>query len=322
MLKLASVVDLATWGIPAWGLSVLMAGGVAVAADGGACQTIRFADVGWTDIAATTATASAVLEALGYETDVQLLAVPVTFASLANNDIDVFLGNWMPTMEADIAPYRDKGSIKVTGANLEGAKYTLAVPKYAFDAGLKSFDDIAKFKTELDGKIYGIEAGNDGNRLILGMIEANKFSLAGFELVESSEQGMLSEVGRAIKEKKPVVFLGWEPHPMNTNYDIAYLPGGDEVFGPNLGGATIYTNVRKDFVADCPNAGRFVSNLKFTLQMENEMMGLILNDGDEPKVAATTWLKAHPDAVKPWLDGVTTYGGDDAFTAVSAKLGF
>ncbi len=295
--------------------------GPALAVDGDACTTVRFADVGWTDIAATTGVASVVLEGLGYQPDVQLLALPVTFASLANGDIDVFLGNWMPTMEADLKPYVDKGTIEVTGVNLEGAKYTLAVPKYAFDAGLKSFADIAKFKTELEGKIYGIEPGNDGNSLILGMIEGGKFDLSGFELVESSEQGMLAEVSRAVKETKPIVFLGWEPHPMNARFEMAYLEGGDEVFGPNFGGATIYTNTRKNFSADCPNLGKFVGNLKFTLALENEIMGDILDNGAEAKDAAKTWLKAHPDMLGPWLNGVTTRDGKDGLAAVKASLG-
>ena len=293
----------------------------AVAADGDACTTVRFADVGWTDIAATTGAASAVLEGLGYQPEVQLLALPVTFASLANGDIDVFLGNWMPTMEADLKPYLDKGTIEVTGINLEGAKYTLAVPKYAFDAGLKSFGDIAKFKTELDGKIYGIEPGNDGNRLILGMINDGKFDLTGFELVESSEQGMLAEVSRAVKDNKPIVFLGWEPHPMNARFEMAYLSGGDDIFGPNFGGATIYTNTRKNFAADCPNLGKFVGNLKFTLPLENEIMGDILDNGADAKDAAKAWLKAHPDTLTPWLNGVTTRDGKDGLAAVKASLG-
>ena len=69
-----------------------------------ACEQVTFSDVGWTDITATTAVSSVILDALGYETDIKLLSVPVTYASLAKGDIDVFLGNWMPTMEADIAP--------------------------------------------------------------------------------------------------------------------------------------------------------------------------------------------------------------------------
>jgi len=39
--------------------------------------------------------------------------------------------------------------------NLSGAKYTLAVPAYLYDKGLKSFSDIAKFGPELDNKIFG-----------------------------------------------------------------------------------------------------------------------------------------------------------------------
>ncbi len=67
---------------------------------------MRFADVGWTDVTATTALASRVLRSIGYSPAITVLSVPVTFASLQNKDIDVFLGNWMPTQEADIGRYR------------------------------------------------------------------------------------------------------------------------------------------------------------------------------------------------------------------------
>jgi glycine betaine/proline transport system substrate-binding protein len=295
--------------------------GTAFAADPESCKAVRFSDVGWTDITATTATASVILEALGYEPSVEILSVPVTYTSLKNKDIDVFLGNWMPTMEADIKPYLEDKSVETIVTNLEGAKYTLAVPKYTYDAGLKDFADIAKFKDKLDGKIYGIEAGNDGNRLILDMISANKFDLSGFELVESSEAGMLSAVQKAAGSKEDVVFLGWEPHPMNANVEMAYLSGGDDVFGPNFGGATVHTNVRAGYTTECPNVGKFVTNLVFSLEMENEIMGLILNDGKEPNAAATEWLKANPDAVTPWLAGVTTFDGGDAGAALKSALG-
>ena len=292
----------------------------AQAADSEACKTVRFSDVGWTDITATTATATVVLKALGYEPVTQALSVPVTYSSLKNGDIDVFLGNWMPTMEADIKPYREDGSVVSLGANLEGAKYTLAVPKYTYEAGVKTFQDIAKFKDQLDGKIYGIEPGNDGNRLILDMIENDTFGLKTFEVVESSEAGMLSAVAKAARKKEHLVFLGWEPHPMNANFEMAYLEGGDDVFGPNLGGATVHTNVRKGYIGECPNAGKLVSNLKFTLQMENEIMGAILNDGTDPEEAATNWLKANPGVMDAWLAGVTTFDGGDGMAAAKSAF--
>jgi glycine betaine/proline transport system substrate-binding protein len=308
------------WAI--WSLAALLLGvPVARAAEPASCQAVRFADVGWTDITATTALASRILEALGYEPRTDVLAVPVTYASMKNKDIDVFLGNWMPTMEADRKSYVEDGSVEVVRPNLEGAKYTLAVPTYLYDQGLKSFTDIAKFKDQLDGKIYGIEPGNDGNRLILGMIEGNKFDLGGFELVESSEQGMLSQVERATRREEPIVFLGWEPHPMNTRFKLSYLEGGDEVFGPNYGGATVFTNVRGGYLNECPNVGTFLKNLGFTLALENELMGAILFDGAEPSAAAETWIKANMAAVEPWLAGVTTFDGKPAAEALRSELG-
>ena len=295
--------------------------GVALAKDAGSCKAVRFSDVGWTDITATTAATSEVLKALGYTPKTEVLSVPVTYTSMKNKKIDVFLGNWMPTMEADRKPYLDKKQIEVIGANLEGAKYTLAVPAYTYDAGLKSFADIAKMKDKLAGKIYGIEPGNDGNRLILDMIKDNKFELKGFELVESSEQGMLAEVERATKKNEDIVFLGWEPHPMNTKFQMKYLEGGDDVFGPNYGGATVYTNTRAGYSKDCPNVGKLLTNLTFTLKMENEIMGAILFDKQEGDKAAAAWLKANPAILDKWLDGVTTLDGKPGLPAVKTALG-
>jgi glycine betaine/proline transport system substrate-binding protein len=284
------------------------------------CDKIVFSDVGWTDITATTAATTLVLEALGYETETKVLAIPVTMTGLAEGDIDVFLGNWMPTMEADIAPYREAGTVEVVQANLEGAKYTLATNEAGAALGISDFGNIKDHKDALDGKIYGIEPGNDGNRLISEMIASDTFGLAGFELIESSEQGMLAEVANKDTEGSAIVFLGWEPHPMNANFKMTYLTGGDDVFGPNFGGATVYTNTRAGYVAECPNQGKFLTNLVFSLPMENEIMGAILNDGTDPSDAAKAWLAGHPDAWKPWVEGVTTKDGGDAVAAIEAAL--
>ena len=284
------------------------------------CDKVIFSDVGWTDITATTATSALILEALGYETEIKVLSVPVTYAGLAGGDIDVFLGNWMPTMEADIAAYRDAGTVETVRTNLEGAKYTLATNEAGAALGITDFASIAANKDALEGQIYGIEPGNDGNRLILDMIASGPFKLDGFEVVESSEQGMLAEVKKASEDGKPIVFLGWEPHPMNANFKMTYLAGGDDFFGPDFGGATVATNVRAGYVAECPNTGKLLQNLGFSLAMENEIMGAILNDSADPADAAKAWLAANPDALGPWLDGVTTKDGGDAMAAVTAAL--
>jgi glycine betaine/proline transport system substrate-binding protein len=285
------------------------------------CGTVTFSDVGWTDITATTAATTVVLEALGYDTEIETLSVPVTYISLAKGDVDVFLGNWMPTMEADIAPYREAGTVETVRVNLEGAKYTLATNAAGAALGIDSFDDLAANAEALDGQIYGIESGNDGNRLIQDMIDADAFGLSGFELVESSEQGMLAQVERLSKRDEPIIFLGWEPHPMNANFDMSYLEGGDDWFGPNLGGAEVATNVTAGYVEACPNVGKLLQNLEFSLAMENEIMGAILNDGTDPDAAAKAWLSANPGVLDTWLAGVTTQDGGDAVAAAKAALG-
>ncbi|WP_028693426.1 choline ABC transporter substrate-binding protein [Pseudomonas cremoricolorata] len=296
---------------------------LAQAAEPEQCQTVRFSDVGWTDITVTTAVTSAVLEALGYKTKTTMISVPVTYKSLASGkDLDVFLGNWMPTMENDIKAYRDAGTVETLRPNLENAKYTLAVSQSLYDKGLKDFSDIAKFKNELGAKLYGIEPGNDGNRTIQSMIDKNAFGLkdAGFKLVQSSEAGMLTAVERAKRQNEGVVFLGWEPHPMNKRFQMQYLTGGDDFFGPDFGKATVYTNTRKGYAQECSNVGQLLKNLSFTLDMESTLMGKVLDDKMKPSAAAQAWLKNNPQVLDTWLAGVTTVDGKPGLEAAKAKL--
>ena len=290
------------------------------AAEEASCKTVRFADVGWSDIAATTGMASVVLEGLGYKPTVTIASIPIAFAGLKNKQIDVFLGYWNPSMTPVIEPFVKAGQIKVLDQpNLVGAKYTLAVPQYLYDKGLKSFADIAKFEKDLQGKIYGIEPGNDGNALIAGMIKDNKFGLKSFKMVESSEAGMLVEAQRAIRAQKPIVFLGWEPHPMNVQMKMQYLTGGDDVFGPNLGEAKVYTAIPPSYEARCPNVTAFLKNLQFTTTMENQVMGPILQKV-KPNEAARNFLKKNPTVVDAWLKDVKTFDGKDGLAEVTAAF--
>ena len=283
----------------------------------GQCEQVVFSDVGWTDITTTTAATRQVLEALGYDVNVKVLSVPVTFASLESDDVDIFLGNWMPAQSGAIGPYLESGEIEKVATNLEGTNYTLAVPEYTYDKGLTDYSKIADFRDELDGKIYGIEPGNEGNAYLVGLTEENKFGLEGFKIVESSEQGMLAQVGRLVDDNEDVVFLGWAPHPMNSSFPIKYLPGGEDFFG---GEGVVDTVTRKGYAEECPNVGKLLANLKFSLPMENEIMGQILNDGAQAGPATLAWMQANPEAVLAWVDGVTTVDGGDAAAALKAEL--
>lgn len=290
------------------------------AAEDAACKTLRMSDPSWTDITATNGVAAVVLEALGYAPDIRLLSVPIGYESMKNREIDVFLGNWMPAQRPFIDDLNAAGAIEVLNRNLTGAKFTLAVPAAVAEGGIRDFADLAAHADDFGRKIYGIEPGAPANQSIARMIEDGQFGLGGWELVESGEQAMLAQVAREEKTGKPIVFLAWAPHPMNEQFAITYLSGGDAYFGPDYGGAEVFTLARKGWPETCPNAARLFRQMTFDIGMENTLMGDILG-GTDARDAATAWLRANPAVLTPWLDGVTTLDGQPAEPAVKAALG-
>lgn len=290
----------------------------AMADDPATCGTVHLSDPGWTDITATNGVAAVVLSALGYTPDIATLSVPVGYEALKNGQTDVFLGNWMPAQQKFRDDLDATGDIEELVQNLEGAKFTLAVNKAGADAGVADFADLDAQKDAFEGKIYGIEPGAPANQSIQAMIEADEFGLGDWDLVESGEQAMLAQVSRNEDAGTPTVFLAWAPHPMNEAIEITYLSGGDEQFGPDFGGATVHTLARKEWAATCPNAAKLFTQLTFDIGMENVLMGKILDDGMDAKDAAKEWIAANPEAVKPWLDGVTTLDGEPAEDALMA----
>ncbi len=285
-------------------------------------KKITIASVGWTGVTIKTEIAVALLNSLGYEAKNLTMSVPITYMALSNGDADFFLGNWMPSMANIADKFFKDGSVIQYVVNMPGAKYTLAVPSYCIEKGLKDFKDIVKFGDELEWKIYGIEAGNDGNMVIQDMIDKNMFGLGKFKLVESSEMAMLSQVQSFVKKQKPVVFLGWAPHSMNERIDMTYLTGStDETFGGDNGTATVWTNTRKGFEADMPNVAQLLKNMQFPISMINQIMvGLHTQKSLTPKTAGLGWVKIHPEIYAKWLAGVKTVDGKPAEPAFKAYL--
>jgi len=285
------------------------------------CMQVNMAGPGWTDIDATNAMTGVVLKALGYKQKVANLSVPITYQGLKKGQIDVFLGNWMPAQAPLVKPFEEEKSIVVVHPNLSNAKFTLAVPDYVAAAGVHSFADLAKNADKFDSKIYGIEPGAPANQNIKKMVDDKAFGLDSWKVVESSETGMLTQVERAVREKKWIVFLAWEPHVMNTKFKLTYLDGGDKYFGPNYGGATVNTVARTGYAEQCPNVDRLFRQLTFNVDLENGVITEVLEKKTNVDVAATEALRRHPDLLKSWLDGVSTANGGNGLQAVQTALG-
>jgi len=281
------------------------------------CDTVKMADPGWSDIAATNAITGFLLDGMGYKAKVDTLAVPITFGGLKDGQVDVFLGNWMPAQKGFYDKFVATGDVTQLAKNLDGTEFTLAVPDYVWDAGVHNFADLNKFADKFEKKIYGIGSGAPANISLQDIIKKNDFDLGQWKLVESSEQAMLAEVSRAVKKQKFVTFLGWTPHPMNVQLKMHYLKGGEKYFGDT---GAVYTLTRKGYAQACPNVGKLLTNLSFTQEMENSIMAEVVNKKVSNADAAKAWIKANPAVLDKWLDGVKTVDGKDALPAVKAKL--
>lgn len=299
--------------------SAMLAIGAAAAqaAEPDSCKTVRMADVGWSDNTAQNGLFKTVLKGLGYTPEDQVLALPVIIESLKNKDLDIFLDNWMPSNAANVQPYLDAKTIEMLNANLTGAGYGPVVPKYVADAGVKDVKDLAANADKFEKKFYGIEPGNDGNKIVQAKIDDPANGLQGWELVESSEQGMLAQAQKSMKKQEWIAFLGWTPHPVMGKMELVYLTGFEN---DGFGDAQIKTLTRAGYSAECANVGKLLANLKFELPMESAIMEQIDAKVDG-EVAAADWLKANPAVLDTWLAGVTTTDGQDGAAAVKKSLG-
>jgi glycine betaine/proline transport system substrate-binding protein len=285
---------------------------IANAAEPASCKSVRLGVVNWTDVIATSAMTQVLLDDLGYDVKQTSASQQIIFAGIRDQRLDMFLGYWNPLMTQTITPFVENKQVRVLNEpSLKDARATLAVPTYLANKGLKTFADIARFKKDLGGKLYGIEPGSGANTQIKAMIAKNQFDLGGFQLVESSEAGMLSAVTRAVKRNEAIVFFGWAPHPMNVNQDMTYLTGSEDALGPDEGRATVWTVTAPDYASRCPNVDRLLGNLTFTAEDESRMMQPLLEHKDAFD-SARQWLKDHPQDRQRWLQGVTTFDGKPA----------
>jgi glycine betaine/proline transport system substrate-binding protein len=60
--------------------------------------------------------------------------------------------------------------------------------------------------------------------------------------------------------------------------------------------------------------------MTFNVDLENHIIANVLQDKVNINTAARDALKAHPDLVSAWLDGVTTVSGANGAEAVNRAL--
>lgn len=278
---------------------------------------IEFGYVQWPGVTVKTHVAKKTLEYLGYETEMTSGSQAIVFKGMDSGDLDVFLGNWMPTMKIHFDKYSEKGSIKNVRVNLHDVVYKTAVPDYVYEAGVKSFEDLNEHADKFNKTIYGIEPGNEGNLIIKKAIKNNTYNLKEWNLKASSTAGMLSAVKRAINNEEWIAFNGWKPHYMNVMFDMRYLKDPEGIWGS---GERVLTVVRSGYEEENPNVYKFLEQFKVTAPMQNEWIDMYKRQEMDPEVVAEKWIANNLDVVNQWVYGVESTEGEMARKVISSKV--
>ncbi|WP_069680482.1 glycine betaine ABC transporter substrate-binding protein [Clostridium taeniosporum] len=249
--------------------------------------------VNWAEGVAMTNLVKVVLEdKMGYEVDMKQGEAGMIYTSLSTGDMDAFLDGWLPVTHKDYME-RYKDGIEKLGANFEGAKIGLVVPKYM---DINSIEDLNKIKDKVDGKIIGIDPGAGIMKTTNKVIKDYGLDL---ELMEGSGATMTAMLKKAEDEKTPIVVTGWKPHWKFARWDLKFLEDPKKAYGE---AENIYTIARKDFAKDMPEVAQFLNNFKMDDKQLGSLMGDIQeNSKKDPLEVAKNWMKNNEDLVNSWI---------------------
>lgn len=268
----------------------------------------------WDDLDAENMIAKQLLGKLGYQAHIKKLSVAVGAKSLETGKIDGYLGNWWPSQKPDFGDIIASGKVKVLGDLATGTQYAPAIPgKFAKKLNIDSLAQLDKHGAAFGYKIYGIESGTPGDKTIKKMISHNDYGLGNWKLVPSSTPAMLSQAKRAVKRNQPIVFLGWSPHWMVSQFHLVFLKDPKGVWGQ---AGRIRTVVNANFAKKNPNVTKFLGNMKFSVSEAGQFYVLHDKKHQSYQQIAGDWIKANPQKVKKFLDGVKSAKGKPAGSVV------
>ena len=301
----------------------LAAGALALAGAGAAAAeeapTIRFGTPTWPGVTVKSEVAAQILEHMGYQTSNINGSPSVILNSLKTDDLDIYLGGWMPTEKDMIDPLVAENEVETLTTNISDAIMGLAVTKPVWETGVRTEADLDAHREKFDGKIYGIEAGTGFNKSIKEAIAADRHGLGDWQLVPSSTSAMLAQVGRLKERGEWVVFLGWEPHWMNIAYDIEYLKAVGE---PKIAGtkSDVLTVANAQMVERHPQVARFFSQYQLKKDEQSAWVYQYSYKDRPYEEVAREWIRENLDRVAEFLDGVEARDGRPAIEAVRAAV--
>jgi glycine betaine/proline transport system substrate-binding protein len=276
---------------------VFVAGILASGCGGGgglSSKEITLGNIGW-DENVVIANMSKILleEELGYDNvKIQQADVGPTFQGVATGDLDAFQDVWLPNHQnyfSEVENRVDQLSVWYLGTT----RFGLAAPDYM---GISSIDEINS--TGVDA-ITGIEPG----AVITNYIDDYVIPDYGLDVTQQNQStaAMLAELDRRYRNEEPIIFVAWEPHWMNDDYNFEYLEDPKDSLYPLNRPSEVRTIVNRDLQDDHPDAYAFLDAIRLS---EDDVVSVErdIEAGSSPEEAVRNWIEEHRDTVQPWID--------------------
>lgn len=281
-----------------------------------AAEKIRFGVPPWPGVEVKTTIVRQILEELGYQTEELQIGPPIIYKGLVSDEVDVFLGGWVPQQNSLLNPLLKEKKVEVLQTNLENARISLCVPRYAADEGVASFADLDKYADRFDRTIYNIEVGSPMHTAMDEIIANDVAGLGDWQQVGTTTSAMLMEAKSIMAKKGWVAFACWKPHWMNVDIDMAYLEAvpGTEDFASD---SKVYTVVSAQLKDEYPQAYAFLKNVRISAQTQSQWIMDYARLEKPLEQVASDWIAANRDLLAKWLDGVKAADGSDAMDKLS-----
>ncbi len=159
---------------------------------------------------------------------------------------------------------------------------------------------------QLNYTITGIDAGAGEMESTQKVLSAYGLTEKNWQLQTSSTAAMTTQLGRAIRNKQPIIVTGWQPHWMFTKYSLKFLKDPKGVYG---GSENIHTIARLGLKKEKPSAYTVLDRFYWTPTEMSAVM-LKINGGEDPQKAAKQWLTEHPDKLAAWTKDVPKVKGE------------
>lgn len=240
----------------------------------------------------------------------------LTYRGLSTGEFDLTFSVWLPSIDFRHI-YRVKHNIETLATPyFYNAYLGLYVPDYMSEESITELanPEVAK---KYNGRIVGIDPGSSlmtmtREDVIPGYGLSDLYTLQG-----SSGAAMTASLGKAIRDKEPIVVTLWAPHWALSKFNVHRLKDPKGLFGrPN----NIYMAVHEGFMSEYPKIMNFLESIEFNTidfvgaksehpkkaKWEHDWLGeamLMVEEGMSLEEMAKAWVNEHSEAVEAWVQG-------------------